>query len=232
MIVAVSMVRDEADIIGWTLGHMLTQVDHAIIADNLSVDATRQILESYGDRVTIVDDTERGYYQSVKMTRLAHQAGEMGAEWVVPFDADEAWTLPDLDNVGADVVLARPYVYVPQPTDDPAQVNPMLRIQHRQPDPESQPKVMFRYHPDANIHMGQHDVDHPGSRADGATVRHYQYRSLEQVRRKVSNGVGAYDASSLSTVYGSHWRQIDALDEAGLAEWWADYQAQRVVFDP
>ncbi len=224
------MVRDEDDIIGWTLGQMLTQVDHVIVADNLSTDRTRCILESF-DNVTVIDDPEEGYYQSTKMTRLAHQAGDMGADWVVPFDADEAWWLPDLENLDADVVTALPHVYVPQPTDgtDP---NPITRLRWRLPDAEPQHKVCFRYHPDAALHMGQHDVDRPGTRCDGARVRHYQYRSLEQVRRKVTNGVGAYDASTLSKIYGSHWRDLDALDEQGLAGWWNDYTTQALVFDP
>lgn len=225
------MVRDEADIIGWTLDLMLSQVDHAIVADNLSVDNTRYILESFGDRVTIIDDQDPAYTQAAKMTRLAHMAGDMGAEWVVPFDADEAWYLPDLDTIDADVVTARPHVYVPQPTD-PDDPSPLRRMQWRLPDPEPQVKVLFRYHPAAVLHMGQHNVDHHGRRVEAATCRHYQYRSLEQVRRKVSNGVGAYNASQLSTTYGSHWRDLDALDVAGLSQWWDEYTTQPLVHDP
>lgn len=231
MKVAVTMVRDEADIIGWTLDLMLSQVDHAIVADNLSTDSTRQILESFGDRVTIIDDREPGYYQADKMTGLAHRAGDMGAEWVIPFDADEAWYLPDLDAIDAAVVRTSPFVYVPQP-DDPDDPNPITRICHRMTVPERQAKVCFRYHPAARLHMGQHDVDRPGHRVDAGSVRHYQYRSLEQVRRKVSNGVGAFNASDLSPRYGTHWRELDAFDDAALEAWWADYMGQPVVFDP
>lgn len=229
MIVGVTMVRDEADIIGWTLSHLLNQVDHVVVADNLSIDRTPDILASF-DRVTVIPDLDPAYTQSIKMTRLAHLAGDMGADWVVPFDADEAWWLPDLD-IDATVVTCNPHVYVPQPTDgeDP---NPIARFRWRLPDPEPQHKVIFRYHPNASIHMGQHDVDRSGPRATGTSVRHYQYRSLEQVRRKVTNGVGAYNASSLSKIYGSHWRDLDALDDDGLRRWWDAYCCQDLVFDP
>lgn len=230
MIIAVTMVRDEADIIGHTLAHMLSQVDHVIVADNLSTDRTREIIHGFG-HVTVVDDHEPGYYQDVKMTRLAHQAGDMGATWVVPFDADEAWWLPNLDELDAQVCTARPYVYVPH-ADDPDLPNPIARLRWRMPAPEPQLKVCFRYHPDAVLHMGNHDVDRPGRRVEAATVRHYQYRSLEQVRRKVSNGTGAYNATTLPRLYGTHWRDLDALDDDGLAAWWADYLAQPLVFDP
>lgn len=230
MIVGITMVRDEADIIGWTLGHLLAQVDHVIVADNLSVDDTRNIVASF-DRVTVIDDDDPAYTQAAKMTRLAHMAGDMGADWVVPFDADEAWTLPDLDALGGDVITASPMVYVPQPTDSD-NPNPLVRFEWRLPNPEPQHKVLFRYHPDAVLHMGQHDVDHPGARVPGATVRHYQYRSLEQVRRKVTNGVGAYNASALPKLYGSHWRDLDAMDDQALTEWWDAYVSQPLVRDP
>lgn len=231
MRVAVTMVRDEEDIIGWTLGQMLTQVDHAIVADNLSTDRTREIVETF-DRVTVVDDPDPAYTQSVKMTRLAHLAGDMGADWVIPFDADEAWWLPDLETLDADVVTCRPYVYVPQPTDPQEDPNPITRLHWRLPDPEPQHKVVFRYHASAALHMGQHDVDRPGTRCEGTRVRHYQYRSVQQVRRKVSNGVGAYDASGLSKIYGTHWRDLDALSASELDEWWDGYMKQPLVFDP
>jgi glycosyltransferase involved in cell wall biosynthesis len=231
MKVAISMVRDEQDVIGHTLELMLSQVDHAIVADNLSTDRTRLILESFGDRVTIVEDSEPGYFQADKMTALAHQAGAIGAEWVCPFDADEAWWLPDLDTVDADVVTTRPFVYVPQP-DDSEDPNPIARLRWRLPEPERQNKVCFRYHRDAQLHMGQHDVERPGRRIEAGRVRHYQYRTLEQVRRKVSNGVGAYGAANLPSLYGSHWRNLDAFDDDDLRSWWNEYLAQELVYDP
>ena len=83
------MVRDEVDIIGPVVAHMLGQVDHVIVADNLSVDGTFDVLESFGSQITLVADTDPAYRQSEKMTHLAGVAKSMGADWVVPFDADE-----------------------------------------------------------------------------------------------------------------------------------------------
>lgn len=230
MRVAISMVRDEEDIIAHTLEQMLTQVDHVIIADNLSVDNTREIIESF-DRVTVIEDNKEGYYQADKMTNLARMAGGIvGADWIIPFDADEAWWLPNLEELDADVVESRPLVYVPfRETEDP---NPIYRFQWRLPEPEPFKKVCFRYHPEARLHMGQHDVDRIGNRTDGSVIRHYQYRSLEQVRRKVSNGVGAYNASTLPAFYGAHWRDLNALTDEQLEQWWEGYTSQPLVFAP
>jgi glycosyltransferase involved in cell wall biosynthesis len=234
MRVAISMVRDEEDIIEHTLSLMLSQVDHAIIADNMSQDGTRAILESMGDRVTIINDDDPAYVQDVKMTRLAHMAGAMGADWVIPFDADEAWTLPELELVDADVIASRPYVYVPHPASMLSKnPNPIHTTQWRLREPEKFTKVCFRYDPSVKLHMGNHDVDHPGVRLLNLTkIRHYQYRTLEQVRRKVSNGVGAFDASSLPTMYGAHWRELNAYDDDSLRAWWDAYTSQKLVFDP
>ena len=85
-IVAITMVRDEADIIDWTLDHLLNQgIDHIIVADNLSVDETGWKLAALANtgRVTVLQDDEPGYYQDEKMTRLAHMAA-------IDFDADTA----------------------------------------------------------------------------------------------------------------------------------------------
>ena len=44
-VVAVTMVRDEEDVIRSTVAHMLDEVDAVIVADNLSTDRTREILD-------------------------------------------------------------------------------------------------------------------------------------------------------------------------------------------
>src|SRR5262245_51477569 len=86
------MVKDEADIIGFTVARMFGQVDEIIIADNGSTDGTRELLEQLP--VQLVDDPDPAYYQSRKMTDLAARAAAAGAEWVIPFDADEVWYSP------------------------------------------------------------------------------------------------------------------------------------------
>lgn len=243
MIYAVTMVRDEADIIGFTLRHMLDQVDHVIVLDNRSVDETSAILAEVAEetgRVTVVSDQEPGYYQDSKMTMAAHQAWQMGARWVVPFDADEAWYRLDLLRTDEaddyDIVTARPYVFVPQP-GDPDDPNPLARITWRCPTPEPHPKVAFRAGPYARVHMGNHGVDGVGPRVAHHRLgcRHYQFRSLAQLRRKISNGMEAYNAAGQARAnYGSYWRDLAAADQAGnLEAWWDGYIASPgLIHDP
>ena len=52
----IAMVKNEADIIGPIVAHMRDQVDHVLIADNLSTDETPDILWASGAEVIVDDD--------------------------------------------------------------------------------------------------------------------------------------------------------------------------------
>lgn len=134
---AVMLVKDEADIIGYTVEHLLGQVDHVIVADNGSTDGTKDILgriqESVSDggfRLTLIDDDNPAYYQSQKTTELAMLALEAGHSWVVPCDADEWWYATDgrrladfLDGLAPDVQIVEALLYnhIPTALDPPAE---------------------------------------------------------------------------------------------------------------
>lgn len=227
MIVAVSMVRDEDDIIGKTVAHLLAEgVDQLIIADNNSVDGTRSILGSFPE-VTIVDDPEVAFYQSAKMTRLAQQALDLGATWVIPFDADEYWYAHDETLAEAftrqDDSVSSLWADIYQQWGD-----------HRGPGPQPFHKVAFRPTRDAVITQGNHDVWGLGPQRLGDTlaIRECQYRSLGQFIRKVRNGKQAYDASTLGDGEGTHWRTYGAMTDEQLAGEYATLQAIELTFDP
>lgn len=243
MIAAVTMVKDEDDIIGHVVEHMFAQgVDRMWVADNMSTDKTRPILDGLAARypISIIDDDVAGYYQAQKMTWLARTAIAAGAEWVVPFDADEWFysldgTLADtLAAVDADVILAPGYDHLPR-LDDPDDDNPMIRMGWRRPHTQKYPKVIFRAAPDVFIHQGNHNLEHPSDRRLSGVVelRHYQYRTLAQMTRKVRQGAAAYQASTMDEKHGTHWKALAALGDDGLAAEWAALCAdQNVVYDP
>ena len=90
------MVRDEQEIIRLSvLHHLRTGVDHVLLVDNGSSKGTREIVEELGrgSRVTAWrDDSE--WHQGAMFTELAREAVRLGADWIVPFDADEFWVVP------------------------------------------------------------------------------------------------------------------------------------------
>ncbi len=241
MIVGVAMMRDEADIADHVVRHLLAEgVDHVIVADNLSSDGTGDLLRSVGSAVTVVADDDPRYYQSEKVTRLTHLAGHMGADWVIPFDADELWYSPHgttiaevLAHAQAPIQRVSTLEHVPSELDDPAVADPLRRICHRRPQPKPVMKVAFRYHPDARVWQGNHDVDRPGGSSHGLlAIREYQYRTLEQATRKVRNGRAAYEATNLGANEGAHWRKMGAWSDDELEAWWQEYRSQALILDP
>ena len=243
-LVAVTMVRDEEDIIDWTIQQLLDQgVDHIIVADNMSIDDTGFILQNLTrtGKVTIIEDPEVGYYQDQKMTALAKMAhDEFGAEWILPFDADEYWywtggTLKEFFNQAvADVFTATGWDHIATDDDDPTETSPFKRIRHRRQTPQKMGKVAFRYHPDTWIDFGNHFVfNHPGTQALALNYRHYQYRSFEQLVTKARNGAAAFNATNLHPTYGAHWRQLGKFDDAQLwAQWRKLCEETGLIEDP
>lgn len=215
------MMRDEADIAERSVRHLLEQgVDHVIVADNLSTDGTGDLCAEAGAEVLY--DSDPAYYQADKMTRLAHMAGAMGADWIIPFDADELWCgVAALRNEQAHVVEVKAYDFI--------------RGDWRRPYPQPFPKVAFRWHPHAQLHQGNHGVDRPGYRrsSDELVIRHYQYRSLAQLIRKVRQGTAAYAATTLPESEGAHWKSLAALTDDELAVVWKGLQdEQGLIHDP
>lgn len=219
------MVRNEVDIIGPIIEHMLTQVDALIVADNISTDGTHEILESFP--IELMVDFDEGYYQSKKMTALAALAAERGAEWIVPFDADEYWrarTGPTiakaLKQLPETVLMVEADIWDHVSTgDDPSEPNPLKRIQWRRSTPLPLPKVACRYRKGLVIQQGNHAAAYPGNFFPPTvrnllTIRHFPYRSPEQFISKVKQGAAAYKATDLPETMGAHWRQWGQILES------------------
>lgn len=240
MIAAVSMVRDEADIVERTVGWMASQVDHVIVANNGSRDGTRGILSTLG--VEVLDDPEVGYYQSEKMSHLAQIALEQGAEWVVPFDADEFWVANGrigdvLSGLPAEALVCEAAV-LDHVANGSGPLSPWRRA-------EQLPlrKVAARARPGLQIHQGNHGATFPGVRYPLTVtglleVRHFPYRSPEQMIRKARNGAEAYAATDLPESVGKHWRDYGRLTDEQIAEVFftyfhsADPESDGLVRDP
>ena len=228
---AVGMARDEGDIIYHTMIHLAANnVKGIIVADNLSKDSTweqmcsaKEEIESRGcdTEVILLKDNITSYTQSEKMTALAKQARERGADWIIPFDIDEIWYSPNqtlfqafekLNSENVDVYKAL-YTNHSLTEFDPTGKSPFHSMQHKWTLPTNH-KSCFRYRASdsfVRISNGNHFVQHNGwdigtkvnvyvdDYGDDKivfgpqiiSIRHFQWRSLDHFIKKVTN---AYEA--------------------------------------
>ncbi len=205
---AVTMVKDEADFIEYSIRHMLTHVDSLIVADNMSTDGTLEILArlwlEFPERMLVEIDKEVGYYQASKMSRLIDMAIDRGADWVIPFDADELWVAESgefRDAFKNDAEALR------------------IPVRDHGPLPPTPSKVAVRGIEGIRVTQGNHGATLRGLPArtieSSLVIHHFPYRSQEQYERKIRNGVAAYAATNLPSKLGSHWKQYaERLNES------------------
>ena len=171
---------------------LLTQdVDHLLVADNGSVDGTLELVEAMSlrdSRIHVAYDREPAYYQGEKMSLLVRAASRAGADWVVPFDADEFWFAGG-ESVGsylrglsrqdrnAGIVSAAFHHMIPV-SDPPHDWSTTEFIMDSTPAVPG--KVAVRGHPLAGVHVGNHFGMRVGSRHSGLYIAHAMFRSPEQ----------------------------------------------------
>lgn len=229
---AVTMVRNEIDILPGVLDHLARQgVDRILVSDNGSTDGTLEELERREalGQVLLARDREPAYYQAAKMTRLARAAWWAGADWIVPFDADELWfadvgLLADrLRSLPGDVVQGRMVNTFPMGSGGWGMDT----------SPQLHGKVAFRAHALAALAQGNHAVDRPGVRVAATQVElkiaHLPWRSFEQFAAKVSQGALAYAATRGEENLGNHWRRLGAAGRDALERDWEAMVAGQTV---
>lgn len=235
MIAGVITVLNEADIIGFTLRHMLDQgMDKLWIADGPSTDGTRDAIRDVRneapDQVELWDDNFHDHRQQWWTDKLAGMAMEAGATWAIPFDADEIWHTVSGETI-AEVLSS-----VPERVQKlSAQLWHYRDMDYRYAQPERLPKVAYRPHSDARVAPGAHNVSLPGD-PEGVTgvleICHLQYRSEEQFVRKVRQRIATQSAESRARGDGAHHLVLEHMTDEELGVEYRRKCAEPVVFDP
>ena len=183
-IAGVVQVLDEVDIIECTVRHMLSQgVDQVWAMDWGSTDGTLDVLGSI-DEVTLREGEPTPFYWSEQgnyNTRLGNAAHDAGADWIVPFDADEYWT-------GTNGRTIREAIEATACGRIHAKIIQYADFDHRSLREYPWTKVAYRWHPTATIVAGNHLIKggYDGvADEDALLVHELKFRGYEHFERKV-----------------------------------------------
>jgi hypothetical protein len=225
-IAAVSTVRNEADIVGDTVTHLLAEgVTDIYIADGMSTDGTRDVLRALP--VNVYDDRETHHLQPYWIGRLADIAYDDGADWVLCVDADEFWYAPSGRTILEEL------------TDVPAEVGKLyVRMWHhldrylREPNQKPLPKVAFRAGRGVEVANGNHEANPPGESREGVlAIREIQYRGFEHFCRKITERCATLDPR-LPEGHGTHITQYRGWTKEQLLTEWETLVSRATVNDP
>ncbi len=210
-IVAISCIRNEADIVEAFVRWNLRHVDALLIADHRSIDGSACILDRLvqeGLPIEVHRETCLAQDQWRIMTDLLHEAATRWApDWVIPLDADE-FLMPQnppklaalLDRLGQDTVRALGHrTYVPTSADDISEPHVLRRIrQYRDSDPGGWCKAIIPrpfLRNDVVIAQGNHGIydgaggtSRRGKEVIGMRLAHYPIRSATQAANKALAG--------------------------------------------
>ncbi len=229
-ILAVSIVKNEQDIIEPFVREHADLVDVHVIVDNASVDRTREILTGLAGEfphLVVGDCGEFAFRQSERVTALLRQLqGIYCADFVLFLDADEFVDVPDRTALEAQLAtipvggigLFRWITHVV--VDDRPATDAPRSMRHRRlsEDPQYE-KAVLRIDRDPIVDVvvtqGSHDIVRQG--AEMARVRldagllHFPVRSRAQVAAKTVVGWTAYLARNQAmgtSVGGGQWQEI------------------------
>jgi len=231
---AVTMVRNEADIIESSLRHNLHVVDHVLVVDHASDDATPSIVQAMiaeGLPITLTSDASVTFQQGLRSSEGARWLfAERGADWVFPLDADELLKTPSREALEAGLGLVpaglhlrvRLQSYVADSYADPAPFS-VARFRRRLAA-EAYPQMRvairrtFLERPSQVVTEGNHYVvdaaapgqspAYPAINAEVLAIAHFPIRSARQVVAKTILGWLAIAATHRGGNAAFHWREL------------------------
>ena len=222
MIIGVSMVRNESDIIEAMIRQNLHYLDHLVIIDNASSDETPRIVErlvSEGLPCELRIDSSKNHLQHVVLTQFLNTClDQYDADRVIILDADEI-IVADVNSFISEMsdqnnAILTPWVtYVPTDADDPNAKTVLSRITHRRKyeSPEyCKVSVPKRYLRTAALGPGSHGFKSKGRKIKAvksvtAKLAHFPVRTSEQLLGKLLLGSWKVRTRKHTTSEAFHW---------------------------
>jgi glycosyltransferase involved in cell wall biosynthesis len=219
--IGITVVRNEADVIRLSIRHHLALgLDRVLVIDNGSTDGTVDLLERLSREDSRIQwRSDAGQFHQVSLrTELAREAFRQGANWVVPFDADEFWWAENGNLKATLAVSTAGALYVPvvnfvqrrdclSPSEDglltmtrrplrPLNV-PRSSVENGEiayVEMQHPPKWLSRPTPEITIGLGNHMVSGaagPAAEGLGLAVLHAPLRSRDCLNHKANHGARA-----------------------------------------
>jgi len=213
-LVAVSRVRNEADIIEAFVRHHCVHFHKLIILDDGSSDGTASLLGSLqaaGLPLVVLKEQAIAYEQSRYMTLLLRMAVDrFGADWVAPLDADEFVEPPPGTTLADCLAPCGPrlmslswnnFVWSPD-SDESAEPNPVLRLRLRLPPRADRTKLLVPaplVDDDTELSQGSHFLLRDGNALPSVPLTtvslcHFPIRDPLQYAGKIAVGYLKYAA--------------------------------------
>jgi len=254
LVYGISMVRNEADIIRLNVQyHLASGIDRMIVVDNGSIDGTDRVLQQLSlqhDGVRWSRD-EGPFLPSRVMTKLAREAFEEGADWVVPVDADEFWHAPGgnlrrvLEDADAGVLRAQAVNFIQRRSQRESSPDALTYMTRRAASPVGPPshaqslveskkiafvekvypqKCICRPAAEVKIETGHHSI----SGADGRRIRteeivclHAPMRSRAALAERITSA-GRAAAAGRNPNQGRNRQRLATLQgETSIDKEWA-----------
>lgn len=214
------IVKNEEDIIGYTIENLLQQVDKIYLADNGSDDNTLNIASKYKEVEISVAD---GEYEHAKIINgLIQKCSEF--DWVVPVDGDEIWqNIKAVENFKNAHTLkirflshffpGKPESFIFDPRDFPFyEVRNIF----------DHPRVVFRPKYQGAYTIVDDGCHHTSCKrpiiCDEIKMLHYPIRSMSRYKTKIVKGYESIIARGLDGKIGHHWKRWYEIVKHGYFE--------------
>ena len=239
------IVRDEIDIIKEVIEYYAWINSPIIIFDNGSTDGTLDVLRSFerSGRVKIVECPTEKYDLRSLLLSAVQTAQQLTSDWILHIDADHFYDPPKgmssltamveaADCRGANVINFAEYTFYPtaRDVDSESSVQRRIRFFRRGVGQLQQPRL-FKSVAGVENHLdGGHSISFPDREViwsqDEGILRHYPFRSIEHIKRKIRARLARYSDAGLQRNWHQQYQStqlsdwyFDRPEEQGLSYW-------------